>query len=197
MKKIGLLIFMMICLNQVIHSQITQEQLDRAKQEAQNATDSKKEKEKIYEALLDSAMTQNAIAAIEERNFVLEADKVTFKRGNWKYVSANTNFISLSGDNATVQIAFDGAPPGPNGIGGITLDGLASNVEVKKDKKGNIQFSMNVTGAGISAIIEIEVTHGSNNAMATVTPNFSSNRFTLTGALYPTSESSVFKGRSL
>jgi len=197
MKKVFLILIMALGISSAINAQVTQEKLDNARIDAKEATgELKKEKEKIYYALLDSAKAENAVKAIELRDFVLEADKVTFKYGNWKYVTSNTNFISFSDNKATVQIAFTGAPPGPNGIGGITLEGNASSIEVNTDKKGNTTFSMYVMGAGISAKIDIELIKDTYQAIATVSPNFSSNRFTLSGSLYPTSESDIFKGRS-
>lgn len=80
---------------------------------------------------------------------------------------------------------------------GITLDGNISNYEVKKDKKGNINVSMNVMGTGISALVNISLYSGSNKASVTITPNFNSNRLTLTGVIVPSSSSRVFKGRSI
>lgn len=197
MKKILLILMAIACISDLTHAQITQEQLDKARKEAKEATSSKKKKEKIYQALLDSVRADNAVKAFELKDFVLEADMVTFKWGNWKYVTSNTNFISLSEDRATVQIAFAGAPPGPNGIGGITVEGRASNIEIKTDKKGNTLFSMNVMGTAISARIEIELFKDTYQAIATVIPNFNSNRFTMSGSLYPSSESEVYKARAL
>ncbi len=196
MKKIVFTLMMILGVTSLLQAQVTQEELNRARQEAENATTDKKKKEKAYESLLKEVRYQNALIAIEENDFVIEAERITFKRGNWRYVTANTNFISLKGDEATVQIAFPGAPAGPNGIGGITLDGRATSIKKTTDKKGRTNISMQVTGAGISARIEISMHKGDANVTAIVSPNFSSNRFTLEGTLYPTSESNVFKGRS-
>jgi len=180
----------------ISHAQITQDELDRAMAEVSAATENKKEKEKALRALEDSVMHQNAVYALENREFVLEAEKIIFKRGRWRYVTPNTNFISLNGDRATVQIAFEGAPPGPNGIGGITVEGRISNLKERTDKRGNRSLSMSVTGASISALVEIQLSAKGNKATATVSPTFSSNRFTLAGDLLHTSQARVFKGRT-
>lgn len=71
---------------------------------------------------------------MNDREFVLEAEQITFKYGRFIYVNANTNFVSMHGDKATIQMAFNSPYAGPNGIGGITVDGTASNV-----KNGNRQ----------------------------------------------------------
>ena len=152
---------------------------------------------KAIQEKLDSLMYVEAEKAISDKDFTLEADKVEFKYGQTAFVNSNTNFVSVTGDKSVVQVAFNVPASGPNGIGGITLDGNISNYEVKKDKKGNINVSMNVMGTGISALVNISLYSGSNKASVTITPNFNSNRLTLTGVIVHSSSSRVFKGRSI
>ena len=110
---------------------------------------------------------------------------------------SNTNFVGLDGDKAVVQVAFNVPFSGPNGLGGITVDGNASNYKVKTDKKGNIHVSMNVMGIGISAQVNIDIPYGSNNATVDILPNFNSSHMTLSGQILPLKKANVFKGRSL
>lgn len=138
-----------------------------------------------------------AVEAINNREFVLEADRIIFKYGNSTYVNANTNFISMNGEKATIQMAFNSPYAGPNGIGGITVDGLASNIKTETDKKGTIKFSMSVQGTGVSATVTIQMYKGSNQCTAIISPNFNSNNITFSGNLYPKEDSNVFKGQSL
>lgn len=138
-----------------------------------------------------------AVQALTNQEFVLEADRITFKNGRHTYVSPHTNFVSLTGDQATIQLAFNSAYAGPNGMGGITLDGKASNIKIKEDKKGNITYSMNVMGTGVSAVVTFNLIKDTNQCSATVTPNFNNRVINFSGYLYPKSESDVFKGRSL
>lgn len=154
-----------------------------------------KEQKKQIEAIQDSIHYAQAIQSLETLEFVMEADQLVFKRGHTAFVTSTTNFISVSDDKAVVQIApFYGG--GPNGVGGITLEGKASNIRLKTDKKGNTFFTMNVMGTGLSASIEIQLYKGSNKASVTINPNFHSNRITLNGVLLPTEYSSVYKGRA-
>ena len=154
-----------------------------------------RELQKQLEAIQDSIDYVNAANALENLDFVLEADQIQFKRGGLAFVSSTTNFISLSDSKAVVQIApFSGG--GPNGVGGITVEGTASNIKMKTEKNGNVFFSMNVMGAGISASVDIWLYKGGNSATVTVNPNFHSNRITLNGRLVPTALSEVFKGSS-
>ena len=176
MKKIiVLLMLVFIGASTTIYAQESKSESRRAERKAQR--DAEKAREKIE----------------EERAYT---DRVTFKRGRSAFVTSNTNFILLNGDRASVQIAFNGAFAGPNGIGGVTVDGTVGEVKTTTDKKGNVTCNFSVTGVGISAQVSIRLTRGRNNVSATVNPNFNSNRLTLDGKLVPLSESNIFKGRS-
>jgi hypothetical protein len=164
--------------------------------------DMAKFKEKIHEdhqlnELADSIASIQAIAAIRNKDFVLEADNVTFRNGNTVLVNSNTNFISVKGNRAVVQISPSNFSAGPNGLGGVTVDGYISNQKVMTDSKGRVTFSMNVTGIGINAEVEIYMYPDSNKATATVYPNFNSNTVWLQGSIVPYNNSNVFEGSSL
>lgn len=146
---------------------------------------------------LDMAFFREAKKAIDNRNFVLEADKVIFKYGQIAYVTSNTNFVALKGDKAVVQVAFNIPVSGPNGLGGVTVQGTASDIKVNTDKKGNISMSMNVMGVGISAQVNISVPYGTNEADVDILPNFNSNHLTLSGRLLPMEKANVFQGTTL
>lgn len=103
----------------------------------------------------------------------------------------------MDGEHASVQIAANSALAGPNGIGGITVDGSRKEMKITTDKKGNVNCSFSVQGIGISAQVYITLTNGGNNASARISPNFNSNTLTLNGVLVPLSQSNVYKGRAL
>lgn len=155
-----------------------------------------REQKKELQERLDSLLFCEAEQAIQEKAFMLEADRIIFKYGQTAYVASNTNFVSVNGEEAVVQVAFNIPVSGPNGIGGVTVEGKVTNYEVKKDKKQNIRVSMNVMGTGISARVDISLPHGGNNASVDITPNFNSNRMSLSGTLLPIEKSNVYKGRS-
>ena len=137
-----------------------------------------------------------ASQALHDGKFVLEADQLVFKRGRSAFVSSITNFVMMDDNHASIQVASNSAIAGPNGIGGITVDGNVRGLKISTDKKGNMNCSFNVQGVGISAQVHITLTRGSNSASARISPNFHSNNLTLNGNLVPLSQSSVFKGRS-
>ena len=102
---------------------------------------------------IDSVYWDEALDAIKDTTFTLEADKVVFPYGLIAYVNSNTNFVSVNKDDAVVQVAFNVPFSGPNGIGGVTVQGSVSGYKIQTDKKGTTQVSMSVTGIGISAQI--------------------------------------------
>ena len=102
-------------------------------------------------ALADSLAYVQAKAALVNRDFVLEATSVTFNNGETSFVNSITNFISLKGNKAVVQISPSNYASGPNGVGGVTVEGTVSGVEIKTDKKGGTTLTMNVMGIGINA----------------------------------------------
>ena len=88
--------------------------------------------------LADSIASIQAIAAIRNKDFVLEADNVTFRSGNTVLVNSTTNFISVKGNRAVVQISPSNYASGPNGVGGVTVQGSISNYQIQTDKKGRV-----------------------------------------------------------
>ena len=168
-------------------------QARRTRTQTEQTRSADRERAKREQAVADSLAHLKALRSLD---FALEADRLTLRRGRVVFVSSDTNFVTLSGDMTTVQVApFMGG--GPNGIGGITLEGHASNIRVRTDKRGNTTFSMNVFGRGISATLSIRLPAGSNRASVSIDPNFSSDRIQLTGVLVPLDESRVFKGSAL
>ena len=165
--------------------------------QAQTVKEESRKQKKAEQELLDQTLFDEAKQAIEMKNFILEADHVMFKYGTTAFVSPNTNFVAVKGNKAVVQVAFNIPISGPNGLGGITVNGNISGYKQTTDKKGNISVSMNVMGVGISAQVNIRLNKGSNNASVDISPNFNSNNFSLTGSLLPMAKANVFKGNSL
>ncbi len=164
---------------------------------AQEQESLSRQQRKAIQEQLDSLRFVQGASAVADREFTLEADRVIFKRGQTAYVTSNTNFVSVMGDEAVVQVAFNIPSGGINGVGGITVEGSVSGYEVETTKRGDLHVTMNVMGRGISARLFIMMRKGSNRADVTITPNFNSRELTLSGVLLPAEFSNVFKGTSL
>ena len=148
-------------------------------------------------ALADSMASVQARAALRNQDFVLQADNIQFRNGNTVFVNSSTNFISVKGNRAVVQISPSNFSAGPNGVGGVTVDGMVTDQQVRTDSKGRITFSMNVMGIGINAQVEIYMYPDSNQASATVYPNFNANTVWIQGTIVPYENARVIEGSSL
>lgn len=173
-----------------------QQEMQKWHQEMEEFKARSAERREINE-LTDSIAGVQAAAAVKNRDFVLEADQVTFKNGYTAFVNSNTTFISVKGNRAVVQISPSNFSAGPNGVGGVTVDGSISGMQTMVDRKGNTTLSFNVMGIGINAQIEIYMTQGTNRASATIYPNFNSNTVWIEGDIVPYENSDVFEGMSL
>ena len=149
------------------------------------------------EELTDSIASVQAYAAVKNQDFVFEAQTVQFRNGSTVFVNSMTNFISVKGNRAVVQISPSVFAAGPNGVGGVTVDGRVSGQEFRVGKKGFATYSFSVTGIGINAQVEIYLTPGTNQASATIYPNFNSNTVWLQGNIVPYENSKVIEGSSL
>lgn len=158
----------------------------------------KKEREakKAIEARLDSIAFNKAVNALKNGAFVLEANNVTFPNGIVRFVSSTTNYVQVDNGEGIVQTAFNNFAfsPGPNGLGGVTVQGNISAPEIRQDKDGNVYYSFSIQGIAISATVSISLTGGTDNASAQISPNFNNNNMTMTGRLIPIEESDVFQG---
>lgn len=145
----------------------------------------------------DSIAFVQAVDAIKNGSWALEASNVTFNNGVTRFVTQSTNFVSVNDGQGIVQTAFNNSNiNSPNGLGGITLEGQVSNEEIQTDKEGNIYLNYNIQGADISATVSVVITAHTNQATATVNPNYSSRQMTLSGYIYPYSTSGIIEGTS-
>lgn len=156
-----------------------------------------KKEQRALQNRIDSAYWEESLAAIRDTTFTLEADRVVFKYGQIAYVNSNTNFVSVNKNQAVVQVAFNVPFSGPNGIGGITVQGNVGAYKIETDKNGTTTVKMTVIGVGISAQIWITMYKGTHEASVDVMPNFNSRNITLNGVLLPLGKSNVYKGRTL
>lgn len=151
---------------------------------------------KALEAQMDSVAYLKAVQALKEGAFVLEADNVSFPSGIVRYVSSTTNYVQADNGDGIIQTAFTNFAynPGPNGLGGVTVEGNMSTPEIREDKHGNYFYQYSIQGIAVSATVFITLTGGTNQASVQVNPNFNNNTLTMTGRLLPLSESDVFQG---
>ena len=173
-----------------------QERIDRWKSDMEEFQQ-RRATERKAQRILDTLSWKQTGAAVDKRSFVIEADAVTFKNGVRLMVNSMTNFIAVDGDRGVVQISPSNFVNGPNGVGGVTVDGSISGYEVTTDRKGNVRISMNVTGAVINATVDITLYPGSDQAYVVVSPNFNSRTIRIEGTIVPYAHSRVIEGMSI
>lgn len=157
----------------------------------------KRAQEEREEMHNDSIAFMQAINAVKNGSWALEASNVTFDNGVTRFVTESTNFVSVDEGQGTVQTAFNNSNiNSPNGLGGITLEGRVSGEDMRTDKEGNVYLSYNIQGADISATVSVVITAYTNQATATVSPNFSSRQMTMSGYIYPYDTAGIIEGSS-
>lgn len=142
----------------------------------------------------DSVAYGAALAALKEGYWVLEANNLNFSNGIMRFVSSNTNYISCNEGEGVIQTAYSNFTYSPNGLGGVTVQGDISGGSFSVDKDGNVYYSFGIQGSAVSATVSLTLTAGTNQASATVNPNFTGQSLTFDGYLVPYNQSSVFQG---
>ncbi|MCM1337236.1 MAG: DUF4251 domain-containing protein [Candidatus Amulumruptor caecigallinarius] len=158
-------------------------------------TPQQKAAKKAEEARRDSIAFTEAAKAIASGDFVLEGNYLSGRTGRRMYVTSSTNFISVRGGQAVLQVSPANGG-GPNGVGGISLSGQVTDASIKHLDNGGLQFRANVNGNALSANIILSLIPGTDRASATVMPNFNSLNMTLEGKIVPASQSTIFQGRT-
>ncbi|MEH0154219.1 DUF4251 domain-containing protein [Limibacter armeniacum] len=200
MKKLIVFVsclFTLTCFSQLYAQELnegkTQDEKQLTKQEKKELKKQQKLERKKQKSDESTELHNNAVNAIKSKQFILETHTLYNKRGYPVNVSPNTNFVGMNGENVVIQLAFPGGVIGPNGIGGITVTGKASAVEIRESKKGALTMSMNVIGPMVNSQIVITLNAGSNLAQAHVAQQTKSGRLRFSGYLVPMEESDVYE----
>lgn len=143
----------------------------------------------------DSIAFIQAVEALRNGSWALEASNITFNNGVTRFVTENTNYVSINNGEGTVQTAFDNTNiSSPNGLGGVTLQGDVFDEKITQDDEGNVYYSYSIQGNNISAVVNVTVGVKNNQATARIQPNFNGNTITMSGYIYPYDTSGVFQG---
>jgi len=129
---------------------------------------------------------------VEHHAFVLEADRLTDKRGNMANVPAMLNFVAADSVSGVIQIGSN-AYVGMNGVGGITVEGTLANYEYSRNEKnGTYMVSYNVRSSVGNYDVRMTVFPDAR-AQATISSNWPG-RVNYSGRLVPPAASRVWKG---
>lgn len=149
---------------------------------------------KAEQAMLDSINSIRAFKAMEQKVFLVKFDRIAGRRGGNVSANNNLNFAYVNGTQGAIQVGSAFAPPGPNGVGGITLSGQVRNYEYSLDKKGNGIVSYMVAGQGMSASVRVKLPKNGTYAHVEIDANYGPGRIDADGTLLPYSATEVVKG---
>lgn len=155
----------------------------------------RKEERRAQQDSIDQVNFEQAIIAITDTLLILEADRAYDQKGNMVMVDDGVNFVKIVKNEGVVQLAFPFLM-GPNGVGGITLDGRVTKYEVTETKKGDLIITCNTFGSSLNADIRITVLKGSNKADATVASSTLPHKVNFSGVVKHVKQSNHFQGIS-
>lgn len=139
---------------------------------------------------------QIAYQSVKSGQFVLETDRIMFKRGFTLNVSPSTNYFALDNGHAILQISTNAPSPGFNGLGGITLEGRTQNMKESVDKNGTLRQDFMVSGSGMNARVYVTLPKGSDRATVDVEGTFYPTRISMYGQISPYDGDLLIKGRT-
>ena len=144
----------------------------------------------------DALLTVNTRMAIRSGQFVLKADQIRGRNGYMMHVDPTVNFVAVEGKDVYVQLASTSGI-GFNGLGGITLRGRISSMDIDNEgKQGYFNLVLNAIGTGGNMTIVMNINKTGETATARVTTNWG-NRVEFNGRLVPWTGTGkeVYKGR--
>ncbi len=157
-----------------------------------------KEQRKAYYAYQDSVTAVAAMDAVANQRYVAAADRVdNLGRGQTVSADKSTNYVSLNGTEATIQISSKLPILGQNGLGGVTLSGTATAIKTTYDKRGNITQIFRVIGGSLSAEVTLRMAKGSDRAIVDVSGTFGQRDLTLQCQVMPYNEAFIVKGKAI
>jgi hypothetical protein len=185
MKRLIILLAGVFFSFQLYAQQLSEEQLENM---------SRKER-KEYKKQQKLKEQKELMETLNSKEWVLEAYMLQNRYGESINIQPSLNFVALNGDEATVQLGSSHMI-GPNGVGGITLEGQIRQYEMNEnDKPGSGAYlQIGISGASSGHLSMSVHASADGSASATVRDNFG-NRLTYRGSIVPTEESIAYKGQ--
>lgn len=174
---------------------------------AQSPADRRAERQqqKEKQARLDDVQHRNAVRALEQRSFILQADRLYFKGGGMTTIEPKTNFLILDKDKVTVQVSFE-----RYGGRGVALQGDVVRIREKQDRKGRLSYRIDISSTERSLTrVNLILNAESDQAMAVVYSDSNYNTFgsklanyndryiTLEGELKPLENNDILQRKPL
>jgi hypothetical protein len=155
-------------------------------------------KQKLEQRRIEEEATAKLVDwMVEQRRFVLEADYLSNRIGDRIVVNSNLNFLAIDSSKITIQLASNSGIGGPNGMGGVTTEGIITSFDVKKVGKTHNSYSIRVfTMTSIGSYDIFFTISPGGYADATIGGSWSG-KLNYHGKLVPLQQSRIFKGPSI
>ncbi len=129
-----------------------------------------------------------AVDVLKAKTFLIKADRLTVQNTTFPAVIESTNFVTVLGNQAIVQVS-PGMSGGPNGLGGFTVRGTVTGYSFTQNDKGEVRVAYHVIATAGSC--DITILLKSKNADATVFINntFHNLKATMYGTVTPVDDS--------
>lgn len=142
-----------------------------------------KDPQQAYE---DSISHIVAKTLMQNREFVLTANRITLGQSGMLYVSDNLNFIMVEGEECTIQLALNYGLFYP-----FTFKGTVTNYSYKESKNGEANVSFHFNGRIGSGDVIINLYKDSDSAVGYIDSTFRRGRASFYGPIRATSRTII------
>ncbi len=142
----------------------------------------------------DPAAQAAGLERLGLQTFMIQTNRLDFGSGRSTQVTPNTNFLMMAAGRCVVQVA-PRIGGGPNGVGGITMDGVVTNYKLVRHDNGSATVTFNLNESGYFA--DVTITYDAKRNYALV--RLASARYSVSfaGEVAPYDPSKVVDGKSL
>ena len=135
-------------------------------------------------------------AMVSYHKFVLEANSLRNKQGESLQVTSALNFVASDSITGVLQIGDD-AGIGPNGVGGVTVQGEISDYKSSRHEKSGSYNVSYILRTPVGTYDVRMTAYPDSRAEATISNATWGGRITFSGYLIPPGISRVYKGNAL
>ena len=148
---------------------------------------------KIFTQVILLAIFSFATANLTAQTYIINDGGTYTIQDGWS--TKKTKQFEIASPRPADQLTFNFSKSN-TGVGGVTVEGMVSGQQYRVGKRGYGTYSFSVMGLGINAQIEVYLTPGTNQASATIYPNFNSNTVWVQGSIVPYDNANVIEGSS-
>lgn len=156
----------------------------------------KTDNRKIEAKKVDSLAHQTAQMCIEQHNWVLEVNEISYTGSIAVSVPTNVNYLSVNGVDVVLQTSSDDGDNSYNGLGGVTVNGTINSDKQHFEKDGTLVYEFHVLGVSLQATVTVSLEPNNNYASAYVDFDTGPDSMTLYGNIYRGTTSNEVEGES-